>query len=124
MESVLSGSALNAIAERKQIDGNGHVEQVVRQAHEELRQLLHQRSEVMKRIAAPMIGGVVTSAILGLLLYPILYVLWRERRLPEDDSEQASGSSEPTSKVRRRRKVMIASTATGLLVLGFLAFFF
>jgi copper/silver efflux system protein len=39
-------------------------------------------SEVMKRIAAPMIGGVVTSAILGLLLYPVLYVLWRHRHLP------------------------------------------
>ncbi len=34
-------------------------------------------SEVMKRIAAPMIGGVVTSAVLELLLYPIIYVLWR-----------------------------------------------
>jgi len=34
-------------------------------------------SETMKRIAAPMIGGVVTSAILGLVLYPLLYVLWR-----------------------------------------------
>ena len=39
-------------------------------------------SEMMKRIAAPMIGGVVTSALLGLLLYPILYVLWRSRHLP------------------------------------------
>lgn len=34
-------------------------------------------SEVMKRIAAPMIGGVTTSALLGLLLYPILYVIWK-----------------------------------------------
>ena len=40
-------------------------------------------SEVMKRIAAPMIGGVVTSAILGLLLYPVLYVLWRGKNLPQ-----------------------------------------
>jgi Cu(I)/Ag(I) efflux system membrane protein CusA/SilA len=40
-------------------------------------------SEVMKRIAAPMIGGVVTSAILGLLLYPVLYVIWRGRNLPQ-----------------------------------------
>ncbi len=39
-------------------------------------------SEIMKRIAAPMIGGVVTSAILGLILYPVLYVLWRSRELP------------------------------------------
>src|ERR1700692_2492653 len=31
--------------------GNGHVEEVVRQAHEELRQLLQQRAEVMRRIA-------------------------------------------------------------------------
>ena len=38
-------------------------------------------SEVMKRIAAPMIGGVVTSAAMGLLLYPVLYVLWRRRHV-------------------------------------------
>jgi Cu(I)/Ag(I) efflux system membrane protein CusA/SilA len=36
----------------------------------------------MKRIAAPMIGGVVTSAILELLIYPVIFVLWRERHLP------------------------------------------
>jgi Cu(I)/Ag(I) efflux system membrane protein CusA/SilA len=36
-------------------------------------------SEVMKRIAAPMIGGVVTSALLGLVIYPVLYVFWRHR---------------------------------------------
>jgi Cu(I)/Ag(I) efflux system membrane protein CusA/SilA len=40
-------------------------------------------SEVMKRIAAPMIGGIVTSAILGLLLYPVIYVIWRGHSLPE-----------------------------------------
>ena len=44
-------------------------------------------SEVMKRIATPMIGGVVTSAILGLLLYPVLYVLWRSRHLPLRDEQ-------------------------------------
>ena len=38
-------------------------------------------SEVMKRIATPMIGGVITSAAMGLLLYPALYVLWRGRRI-------------------------------------------
>jgi Cu(I)/Ag(I) efflux system membrane protein CusA/SilA len=36
-------------------------------------------SEVMKRIAAPMVGGVITSTVLGLILYPILYFLWRRR---------------------------------------------
>src|ERR687891_1568703 len=34
-------------------------------------------ADVMKRIATPMIGGVVTSAILELLIYPVIYVLWR-----------------------------------------------
>ncbi len=38
-------------------------------------------AEVMKRIAAPMIGGVITSGILELLLYPAIYVFWRKRQL-------------------------------------------
>jgi Cu(I)/Ag(I) efflux system membrane protein CusA/SilA len=38
-------------------------------------------ADVMKRIAAPMIGGVVTSGILELLLYPVIYVFWRKRHL-------------------------------------------
>ncbi|MDQ3120076.1 MAG: efflux RND transporter permease subunit, partial [Verrucomicrobiota bacterium] len=42
-------------------------------------------ADVMKRIATPMIGGVVTSAILELLLYPVIYVLWRRRELPDKD---------------------------------------
>jgi Cu(I)/Ag(I) efflux system membrane protein CusA/SilA len=39
-------------------------------------------TDVMKRIAAPMIGGVITSALLELLLYPVIYFLWRRRHLP------------------------------------------
>ena len=38
-------------------------------------------ADVMKRIAAPMIGGVVTSAVLELLIYPVIFVLWRKRSL-------------------------------------------
>ena len=38
-------------------------------------------ADVMKRIAAPMIGGVVTSAILELLLYPVIFVLWKQRSI-------------------------------------------
>jgi Cu(I)/Ag(I) efflux system membrane protein CusA/SilA len=41
-------------------------------------------ADVMKRIAAPMIGGVVTSGILELLLYPAIYMLWRKRSLPAE----------------------------------------
>ncbi|HXZ60499.1 MAG TPA: CusA/CzcA family heavy metal efflux RND transporter [Steroidobacteraceae bacterium] len=34
-------------------------------------------ADMMKRIAAPMVGGIVTTAILSLLIYPAIYVLWR-----------------------------------------------
>lgn len=39
-------------------------------------------SDLMKRIAAPMIGGLITSFMLELLVYPILYEIWRMRHLP------------------------------------------
>jgi len=38
-------------------------------------------ADVMKRIAAPMIGGLVTSFILELLVYPAIYKLWKRREL-------------------------------------------
>ena len=34
-------------------------------------------ADVMKRIAAPMIGGMVSSTILTLLVIPVLYAIWR-----------------------------------------------
>jgi Cu(I)/Ag(I) efflux system membrane protein CusA/SilA len=36
-------------------------------------------ADVMKRIAAPMVGGVVTSVLLELLVYPVIYYLWKNR---------------------------------------------
>ncbi len=36
-------------------------------------------ADVMKRIAAPMIGGLVTSFIMELLIYPAVYKLWKGR---------------------------------------------
>jgi hypothetical protein len=38
-------------------------------------------ADVMKRIAAPMIGGMVSSTILTLLVIPVLYALWRGRSM-------------------------------------------
>jgi Cu(I)/Ag(I) efflux system membrane protein CusA/SilA len=35
-------------------------------------------ASVMKRIAAPMVGGMVTSAVLTLVVIPAVYALWRE----------------------------------------------
>jgi Cu(I)/Ag(I) efflux system membrane protein CusA/SilA len=34
-------------------------------------------ADVMKRIAAPMVGGVVTSGLMELLVFPVLYFMWR-----------------------------------------------
>jgi chorismate mutase len=56
MQIQESASAIKTIANT----GNGHVEEVVRQAHDELRQLLQQRAEVMRRI------GTIKQTIAGL----------------------------------------------------------
>lgn len=38
-------------------------------------------SDVMKRIAAPMIGGLFTSFLMELLIYPVVFYLWKEHIL-------------------------------------------
>ena len=38
-------------------------------------------ADVMKRIAAPMVGGVVTSGIMELMVYPVIFYLWRGHKL-------------------------------------------
>src|SRR5258707_6003363 len=38
-------------------------------------------ADVMKRIAVPMVGGVVTSLIMELAVYPAIFYLWRSRSL-------------------------------------------
>jgi Cu(I)/Ag(I) efflux system membrane protein CusA/SilA len=38
-------------------------------------------ADVMKRIAAPMIGGLVTSFLLELTVYPAIFALWKGRGL-------------------------------------------
>jgi Cu(I)/Ag(I) efflux system membrane protein CusA/SilA len=40
-------------------------------------------ADVMKRIAAPMVGGVVTSFLLELVVYPAIFAWWKGRSLPE-----------------------------------------
>jgi Cu(I)/Ag(I) efflux system membrane protein CusA/SilA len=39
---------------------------------------------VMKRIAAPMVGGMVSATVLTLVVIPAIYSLWRERELRRD----------------------------------------
>jgi len=40
-------------------------------------------ADVMKRIAMPMVGGVVTSTLMELLVYPAIFYLWKRRGLRE-----------------------------------------
>jgi Cu(I)/Ag(I) efflux system membrane protein CusA/SilA len=38
-------------------------------------------SQTMKRIAAPMVGGMVSSTALTLIVIPVLYFLWKKAEL-------------------------------------------
>ena len=37
-------------------------------------------SEVMRRIAAPMVGGMISATLLTLVVIPALFLLWRSRQ--------------------------------------------
>jgi Cu(I)/Ag(I) efflux system membrane protein CusA/SilA len=45
-------------------------------------------AEIMRRVAAPMLGGLLTSAFLTLEVLPVLYTIWRARQL---DRAQRTG---------------------------------
>jgi Cu(I)/Ag(I) efflux system membrane protein CusA/SilA len=50
-------------------------------------------ADVMKRIAAPMVGGLVTSFLLELLVYPAIFAIWKQRDLhPSDDTSWVEGA--------------------------------
>jgi len=40
-------------------------------------------SEVMKRIAAPMLGGMITAPLVSMVIIPVLYVMWRGRQISQ-----------------------------------------
>ena len=43
-------------------------------------------SEVMSRIAAPMIGGMITAPLLSLFVIPVIYLMWKGRGLDATES--------------------------------------
>jgi Cu(I)/Ag(I) efflux system membrane protein CusA/SilA len=61
----------------------------------------------MKRIAAPMVGGMVSTTILTLLIVPLVYFLWRSR-----------GVEVPRAEATPVRKLLVGSIGMGVLVLG------
>ncbi len=51
-------------------------------------------ADVMKRIAAPMVGGMVTSGIMELLVYPVIFFIWRGLSLGKGMTATAQGDIE------------------------------
>ena len=52
-------------------------------------------ADVMKRIAAPMVGGVVTTALVVLLVFPVIYCIWRGWGLPRRRGAPETAEVEP-----------------------------
>ena len=48
-------------------------------------------ADVMKRIAAPMVGGIFTSFIMELLVYPAIYAIWRRRHVESPSAVPPAG---------------------------------
>ena len=68
-------------------------------------------SEIMKRIAAPMVGGILTSFALELLVYPAIYSVWRQRGLsaPDPAPTPASSDHNATEAIRHRSCARLSS---------------
>ena len=47
-------------------------------------------SEVMRRIAAPMVGGMITAPLVSMFLIPVLYLWWKTRAI--DRGEDAASA--------------------------------
>jgi copper/silver efflux system protein len=52
-------------------------------------------ADLMKRIAAPMVGGLITSFAMELLVYPAVYYLWRRRGLPNGPALESPATASP-----------------------------
>ncbi len=52
-------------------------------------------ADTMKRIAMPMVGGVVTSTLMELLVYPAIFYIWRSRGLPPPPIVESAPLPEP-----------------------------
>ncbi|HUG39936.1 MAG TPA: CusA/CzcA family heavy metal efflux RND transporter [Longimicrobiales bacterium] len=53
-------------------------------------------ADVMKRIAAPMVGGMVSSTILTLVVIPAIYSLWKEWEVRPERRAEGAAAPEPT----------------------------
>lgn len=89
LEDARARGALNSVGDLKEAIVHGAVKRVRPKAMTVLAAMLGllpimwatgAGSDLMKRIAAPMVGGLVTSFALELLVYPAVYLLWQQRQ--------------------------------------------
>ncbi|MDQ3269217.1 MAG: CusA/CzcA family heavy metal efflux RND transporter [Pseudomonadota bacterium] len=52
-------------------------------------------SEVMRRIAAPMVGGMITAPVVSMVLIPVMFYLWHRRKLERAPARDARAAELP-----------------------------
>ena len=62
-------------------------------------------SEIMQRIAVPMIGGMISSTLLTLIVIPAIFGLVKGFRLPSKDRPEGQPSPSPNKPIKRPRSV-------------------
>lgn len=77
-------------------------------------------ADVMKRIAAPMVGGLVTSAFLTLEIIPVIYTYWRGEQLLFRHLEEAGASI----RTWLRSSVRVLQVAGAVLVMSLVSFLY
>jgi Cu(I)/Ag(I) efflux system membrane protein CusA/SilA len=70
-------------------------------------------ADIMKRIATPMVAGIVTPTIMELMIDPAIFSVWRRRSLPPPFATP-SGPTLPTrNRCHRVNELQIAVDRTG-----------
>jgi Cu(I)/Ag(I) efflux system membrane protein CusA/SilA len=77
-------------------------------------------ADVMKRVAAPMVGGLLTSAFLTLEIIPVVYTYWRHEQL----LWERLGDADPARLSRLRRWARVHGAGWGLLVAALVGGFY
>jgi Cu(I)/Ag(I) efflux system membrane protein CusA/SilA len=72
-------------------------------------------ASVMKRIAAPMVGGMISSTVLTLVVIPAIYSLWKEREVRAARRVRRLGAGSPvvTAPVGARVRMDAAASRRG-----------
>ena len=66
-------------------------------------------ADVMKQIAASMIGGMVSSTILTLIVIPVLYFIWKRRNMRSESQIDRTVASPTSSELERSERAQVFS---------------